>query len=302
MEEKTVLFADDDRALSQALAFRCRQQLGLNARTSPDGLHAYQCITSETPDLLVLDVNMPGAGGLYMCEELARDPRFSTIPVIVLTGQSNPDTVQRCERLGARYVWKGLDTWATLKTAIVEVLGLQSPPIAPAPRITAPARHARTAEDPSRHPAAASSALVDPAKPPTVLLIDDDNDFRAALSVRFRAAGFRVLTAATGTQGFRVALKEQPDAVVTDFKMPDGCGNNVIGDLREHPLTREVPIFVVTGQTHSGRRDYSLERELKCLGATEFFVKPPDFDALLRGIRDRMRTHALVAQLAGKIA
>lgn len=267
MARKTILIADDDEALAKALAIRC-QGLGLDVRTSPDGLHAYQALLQQPPDLLILDVNMPGAGGLYMCEELARDGRFAPIPVIILTGQSDAATTERCRRLGAHYAWKGLDTWEKLNPMICELLQLGAEP-----------RAAPKSADQSARRAAGGE------RQPCVLTIDDDLDTCRAFKVRLSAHGIRVVQAYAGMQGYWMALREQPDVVITDYRMPDGYGNHVIGKLQDHPLTKHIPIFVLTGLTIAGRKDYSLERELISLGAKRFFMKPPDFDEILRELR-----------------
>lgn len=269
MKPKRIMIADDDAALSRALAIRCRE-LGVEVTVSPDGLHAYQAILQQPPDLLILDLNMPGASGLSMCEELAADVRFAPIPIILLTGQSDEATIERCKKLGAHYAWKGLDAWLTLKGMIRELLPLDPPAARP------------------KTPLTTGGPINDglPHDAPRVLLIDDDAELRRALRVRLHAHGVRALEAFAGMQGYWMALKERPDAIITDYKMPDGYGNHVIRRLREHPLTQELPVFVLTGMSAGGRRDCALERTLMGVGATKYFMKPPDFAEILAALRE----------------
>ena len=195
MAAKTVLIADDDRALVQALAVRCRQ-LGLEVDTVPDGMQAYDAITARPPNLLILDVQMPTVSGLYLCDELARDTKLAPIPTIILTGNSDQDTMQKCERLGAHHVWKGLDAWDRLKPLMCELLDLH----ADADQVPAPASaEADLEEEQALRPGA-----------PTVLVIDDDPDLSKAIKLRLRPYGVEVLRAFNGMQGYWRALKDRP--------------------------------------------------------------------------------------------
>ncbi len=123
MATKRVLIVDDDQALAQALKMRCAA-VGLAAETSPDGMHALMSMQMRTPDLVILDVNMP-ADGLSLCERLTRYAPYQDVPVIMLTGRSDVETVHECESLGAAYVWKGGQVWQDLEPLIYERLGVK---------------------------------------------------------------------------------------------------------------------------------------------------------------------------------
>src|SRR5581483_11059501 len=100
---KKIVLADDDPDLLEALAVRCRA-LHLDVRTAGDGLTALKTITSDIPDLACVDVSMPGVEGLVLCDMLRMDERFSSLPIIVLTGQNAGQVVPRCHRSCAYYV------------------------------------------------------------------------------------------------------------------------------------------------------------------------------------------------------
>ncbi len=289
MKPKSVLIADDDRSLRQALVIRCRE-LGLEARVSPDGMHAFNTICRQPPDLLILDVNMPAATGLHLCDELARDRRLAPIPVIILTGKSDEATVQHCERLGAHYVWKGLDTWDQLKPVICKLLEL---PLATGENNESPPAEAATT--------APGQPVAEPSAP-TVLVIDDDPDVSKAIKIRLQAHGVEVLRAFSGMQGYWMALKEKPNAIITDYAMPEGSGDYVLGRLRDHAVTRGIPVIVLTGRTVAGREDFALKRQMFSLGAKAFLTKPLDFDALINELKVHINFPKKPAQAASPYA
>lgn len=263
MTDKTVLIADDDPGFLQALALRT-QELGLHVRTASDGLQALKLVCEDPTDLLILDINMPAADGLSVCEQLMSEPTYSPLPVIFLSGRSDPETIRRCEALGAHYVFKDADAWPKLEPLIREILQGER----------APAR-------PWEAPAAATS-------PPKILVIDDDLQLAKALKMRLEAHGVDVLTASNGMQGFWMAQKGMPDVIISDYIMPRGNGESVLIRLKSNPLLKFIPVIVVTGRATSGENDRDLKYEmLHHRRAVAFFTKPLDFDALL----DELRRH-----------
>lgn len=121
MAAQRILIADDDRALVAALSLRCRG-LGLEVRTAHDARTALNMLFESPPDVACLDVNMPCGNGLSVCEMVASDSRFSGMPMIVLTGSSDPRTIVRCHALCAYYVPKCADLWRRIGPLLRELL------------------------------------------------------------------------------------------------------------------------------------------------------------------------------------
>ena len=123
MPDRTILIADDDHDLVELLSRRCRS-LGLNVCTAENSLDLLNAIHRAPPDLACIDVQMPCGTGLSACEMLAADPDLARIPVIIMTGKSDPATVRRCWQLNAYYVLKSAETWQRLEPLICELLHL----------------------------------------------------------------------------------------------------------------------------------------------------------------------------------
>jgi CheY-like chemotaxis protein len=119
--EKVVLIADDDRDLVQALALRCGR-LGLKTLCAYDAFSALSLIKSNRPDMVCLDVEMPSGNGLSVCEMLASDETCRSIPIAILTGRSDPETIMRCHSLCAYYVEKCPDVWSRIEPLLKELL------------------------------------------------------------------------------------------------------------------------------------------------------------------------------------
>ncbi len=100
----------------------------------------------------------------------------------------------------------------------------------------------------------------------TVLVIDDDPATRDLLARMLGKEGFRVLEAANGEDGIRLARAERPDAITLDVLMPGLDGWGVLAALKDDPALASIPVVMLT---------VTDERNLGfALGAAEYLTKP----------------------------
>ena len=102
-----ILIADDDVGLIRLLAIPL-ERIGLKILEAHDAMYALNIIHKTPPDLVILDVNMPAGNGLSPCEMLGSDPRFSRLPVVILTGDSSDATMMRCQKMRGITFARGL--------------------------------------------------------------------------------------------------------------------------------------------------------------------------------------------------
>src|SRR5215831_20209923 len=92
-----MLIADDDRDLRELIGFTL-SQAGYLVLKAGDGPSALRLFEEEGPDLVVLDINMPGASGFQVCEAIRKRSR---VPVIMLTVRGEEEDLVRALELGA---------------------------------------------------------------------------------------------------------------------------------------------------------------------------------------------------------
>ncbi len=84
----TVLIADDEHNIRHILDFSLHAE-GFDVLSAHTGEDALTLAREHTPDLIILDVMMPGKGGIETCRALKEDPNTAVIPVILLTARSS---------------------------------------------------------------------------------------------------------------------------------------------------------------------------------------------------------------------
>jgi DNA-binding response OmpR family regulator len=101
-----ILCVDDDPHVSAAIA-RSFTHRGLRVLRAFHGMQGLWLAANEKPDAIVLDLGMPKGSGEDILGCLKRNSQTASIPVIVLTGRSDPGLERRMERLGAdRFLMK----------------------------------------------------------------------------------------------------------------------------------------------------------------------------------------------------
>lgn len=118
--KKKVLLVDDDEKLLKALQ-RSLKPYGdkLEVYTANNGVDALVQVGSLRPDVLVLDVSMPGMDGLEVCGTLKENPATAGIQVIIVSGTLNKDLESQAKDLGAAVVLKKPVTASTLAEFLI---------------------------------------------------------------------------------------------------------------------------------------------------------------------------------------
>ena len=92
--KKDVLIVDDSPFVREMVA-RIVEQLGHVATKARDGEEGLRIAEQREPDVILLDVKMPGLDGVSVLEKLRADERFAKTPIIMLTGVRDEDIVRR---------------------------------------------------------------------------------------------------------------------------------------------------------------------------------------------------------------
>jgi len=119
----SLLIIDDDAPSSAALASLLRRE-GHEAACVHTAGAAITHLRHQEPDLVLLDLSMPGVDGLDLLDALTDDPQFARVRVAVYSGRDEPDSRAMAQRLGARdYILKGQawpDTYQRIQSCLCD--------------------------------------------------------------------------------------------------------------------------------------------------------------------------------------
>lgn len=106
MQKKTVLVVDDEPEIRRALTMRLKSN-GYSVLTAEDGMQATNIAIQCEPDLIILDIGMPGGDGFVVYERLRNSSRSCTIPIVFLTARAGVRDMLKAKEMGAdRYITK----------------------------------------------------------------------------------------------------------------------------------------------------------------------------------------------------
>ena len=104
----------------------------------------------------------------------------------------------------------------------------------------------------------------------TVLVVDDEVHIVNVVALKFKSAGFRVLTARDPQEALAIALKELPDLVITDHQMPEGSGVDLSKWLKSNESTADTPVILLTAYDFSIAEDSLEECNIRSIMAKPF--------------------------------
>ena len=110
----------------------------------------------------------------------------------------------------------------------------------------------------------------------TIMVVEDNEPSRDALSRRLERRGYRILLAGDGQQAVAAARAEMPDLILMDLGLPGIDGWEATRLLKSGAATRHIPIIVLSAHAMTNDRDLAL-----AAGANDFDTKPVRFDQLL---------------------
>jgi CheY-like chemotaxis protein len=94
------LVVDDTRIAATTIA-QALTLLGYQAEVAYSPRVAIESISKRLPDVILLDINMPGIDGVEVCRYLRRDPRTEKVPIVAMSSEAQEETVDRVYEAGA---------------------------------------------------------------------------------------------------------------------------------------------------------------------------------------------------------
>ncbi|MCL2185149.1 MAG: response regulator [Treponema sp.] len=202
----------------------------------------YEFLEFFVPDLILLDVNMPDIDGYEAIKSLKADERYTDIPVIFLTGNSDRESVVKGLSLGAvDYVVKPFS-----EAKLIESIDTHLSP--------KKSKDMQNEEDDDNKP--------------SVLIVDDVSSMLRAMQYALHDR-YKVYILSKSEDAIDFLRTKKPDLILLDYLMPVINGFDLIPIIRNLPDHKDTPIIIITTE---GTIDHV--NEAMSLGASDFIVKP----------------------------
>lgn len=124
----------------------------------------------------------------------------------------------------------------------------------------------------------------------TILVVDDDSSVRRVIQMQLAEAGYGVQLAATGGEALRILGEAQPKLVITDLRMPELDGIELLRRIAEDEIQTTVIMITAFGSIETAV-------EAMRLGAYDYITKPIDYDALLLAVHRAMERQNLIDEV-----
>jgi len=289
---RKVLVIDDD-PVELGIARTLFEKAGLDVITMEDGPAAVVWAAAELPDIIVLDLLMPGVDGYEILSRLKSDPRTAHIPVMVYTAMDLSDEdrarlIPAARRIFPKVPLQIEEMLDELQLALQSVPARADIPLPPAatPRADRPAvvtsapasaRSSSSPDGPGAAPARdGSSGAMRRAR---ILLVEDDAANQYSIGFILRAEGHEVLVAENGNDGVLLADRERPDLILMDMMMPVMSGFDATRLLKRSGHLKGIPVIALTAAAMAGDRERTL-----AAGCDDYISKPVNRAQLLERI------------------
>ncbi|MHB1703119.1 MAG: response regulator [bacterium] len=239
-----VLVSEDDRPTSEILTINLVNS-GYSVAHAYDGIEAVEKAKSLKPFAILLDIMLPKKDGWDVLNELKTDKDTKNIPVIITSIIDNKDLGFA---LGATdYLIKPIE-----KESLIHTLS----------QFTLTSKRKK--------------------RQVNILLVDDDPIVHKMIGKILADEGFNLVHAYNGEEGLKMAIELKPDLILLDLVMPDIDGFEVAENIKKHPISAQIPIFIITS------KDLTVEERLKLSGNIERIIGKKSFSAeeLSRSIRE----------------
>ncbi|MEC8049858.1 MAG: response regulator [Myxococcota bacterium] len=237
---KTVLLVDDDSLIHHYVKrLLANQPYELVSTTNP--LEVRELVELKRPDIILMDLNMPGARGDEVCSDLKADPGLCGIPIIICSVDGGDAALNTSFRAGADdYLMKPFE-----KGELLEKLQ------------KAGRRKRRRQRE-------------------MILVVEDSVVVRNLVVQGLSQAGFMVVSAGDGREALSILETSEVDLILTDLDMPLMSGRELTRQIRRSDKHSAKPILMLSAD----QDEISISRE-KSVGVDEFIRKPFEIDRLV---------------------
>ena len=259
-QRHTILIVDDDPLNLKLLDAQLSSDQ-YDTILAEDGYTALEKVGTELPDLLLLDIMMPGLDGYEVTERLKADPNTKDIPIILITAlDDTEDKIKGLECGADEFLNKPVNT-AELLARVKSLLRLKLYKDQLKSR-----KQSQLILTETKDIEELSEKRVNL---PTILLVEDDEKDVRLIQNYLQEETYRLEVAKTGEEAMSFVLRQKIDLILLDILLPGMDGFEVVSRLKDSEAAKNIQIVAITSLQDVQSKIKGIE-----LGADDYLIKP----------------------------
>ena len=276
-EEQAKILIVEDNPLTIQTLIEYLKKLGFTTSVARSGEEAFRQIGMAKPDLILLDIMLPGIDGFETCLRLKGNVSTMDIPVIFITALAETaDKVRAFEVGGADYITKPFD-FKEVAARVNMRLTIQ--------------RLQRRLQVKSAVIASEKRELTDVAKA-TILIVEDNPMTLQVMLNYLKGLGFNTVGVPNGEEAIQYVAQSQPDLILLDVMLPGMDGFETCRWLKQNPTTREIPVIFMTALSDLNDKVKAFEA-----GGADYIVKPHQYAEVVARVKTHLTLRTLHRQV-----
>jgi two-component system cell cycle response regulator len=244
--------------------------------TATSGPEALEKVRNESPDIVLLDVMMPGMDGFEVCTEIKSDAKFAHIPVVMVTALTDAaDRVRGLEAGADDFLSKPLNDTALMARVRSLV------------RLKMTVDEWRVRENTASQLGVVdktSTVMAEPVENAHILVVEDQSYDADKFVETLKVDNDTVEVVESGIEAMTKIAETDYDLMVISLNLKNEDGLRLCSHLRSSEKARSIPILMVAADEDMSRIAHGLE-----IGAHDYILRPVDGNELLARVRTQIR-------------
>ncbi|MCK5898482.1 MAG: response regulator [Methylococcales bacterium] len=278
---KARILVIEDSMVTRKVIVRTLESSGYEVHEAKNGFEALNSIDRISPDIILLDIILPGKDGYEILDDIRQKPIFEKTPVIMLTSRDSLlDKFKGKVSSANEYLTKPFQPDELLKV-VHKYFSITQLNILADYRKEEINNSATITQDSSNK---ALAIQTDKQSSTTILVVEDSLVTRKVIARTLTARGYQVIEASNATEALTDIEQKKPDLILLDIILPGKNGYEILEEIKAKPMFEKTPVVMLTS------RDGLFDKlKGKVAGANEYLTKPFQPDELLTVVRKYLR-------------
>lgn len=243
-----ILVIEDNPVEIETIKTRLKQK-NYQVLIAKNGEEGIRLAEEEQPDLIFMDMILPGMHGLEATIKLKQNPETKDIPVVALTVMDSSEFVATCFKEGiTAFIRKPYD-FNEIFEKTEKILGVQEP----------------TSKK--------------------IMIIDLESSQATMITMSLMRSGYNVISSPNGETGIFEIVEERPDIILLDGSLSRNADYTALKEFKDSNINVTIPFILITQESSPEK----IEQEMEKIGADDYIITPFSAKELIEKIEENLQ-------------